>query len=563
MRRLVDSPCRPIVWLVTAAVLIGGGAPALASVYSQAVLADNPTAYWRFEDPSSAYGDTAADATGNHPGTYTNGATLSGDTPLAAGGQSAGFDGTSQHLTADTLGNVGSSLGTAVTFEFWIKTTDTSHDRIFGVFNDGNNTSVTMMANSNEQFVPTVGNTQLFVRRQGGGDLEGNFDTSVKNIYDGAWHHVVWRLDDLTNKGVGTTGSPADTSAFQVLVDNTPVPVTYGDTFSSTPAFVDFNNPFRIASAGRGAPFSNDYLNAKFDEFAVYTSLLSDGDVAEHFNLASVAPPPPPPLPGDIVARESFNYASGGDLSGNGPGDVGFSGTWGAATPSPALPNDADWDVTSGSLSYPNGVTKSPSGNSASLDGRVGDGGDISQRLSTSIDFDADGTHYVSFLLNKTNGGSSSDYFWAMLRDDAQTGLATKAAWGSASSDVPIIGLNQTTNNTLGSDDLLAGDIFFVGRIDTAASGDDTIYLSTFASSEIVPLIEPAWEFSFSDPVTGLADTLNLSGGPNTIVTFDEFVLGTTYASVTQLVVPEPGTLAVWAGLVLLGVLGVRVRRRR
>jgi hypothetical protein len=266
--------------LLAAALMASDPAQTLAAPYDAAVLAAGPEAYWRFEDASSSDGATVADATGHHPGVYTGGATLI-TPPL--GGNAARFDGVAQHVTADTLGTTGSALATGVTFEFLFRSTDTAQDRIFGTFNTGSNTSVTMASNSNASFGVSIGETQVFARRQGAGDLAAKFDMSVVNIYDGGWHHVVWRLDNMTIKGVGTAGTPADASVFNVTIDNKSIPLTYGATFASTPTFVDFENPFRIAEAGRAAPFADDAPAADIDEFAVYKRLLSNAEIADHY----------------------------------------------------------------------------------------------------------------------------------------------------------------------------------------------------------------------------------------------------------------------------------------
>ncbi len=173
------------VHLAAGAAALAGVLPmqnVIAGAYDEAVLASGPEAYWRFEDASADPDAMAADATGRHHGTYTDGATLVVP-PL--GGQAARFDGNTQHVTTTTLGSVGSSLGSAATFEFLFRSTDTAQDRIFGAFNAGTNTSVTIASNSNEQFGATPGKTQLFLRRQataGSADLEASFDMSVVNI---------------------------------------------------------------------------------------------------------------------------------------------------------------------------------------------------------------------------------------------------------------------------------------------------------------------------------------------------------------------------------------------
>src|SRR4051812_21029379 len=71
--------------------LLAVSRPTFASVYSTAVLADNPLAFYQFEDGSSTAGNNAADSSGNNKT-----ATYNGSTGLAAGivGNAATFNGT-------------------------------------------------------------------------------------------------------------------------------------------------------------------------------------------------------------------------------------------------------------------------------------------------------------------------------------------------------------------------------------------------------------------------------------------------------------------------------------
>lgn len=458
----------------------------------------------------------------------------------ARSNQAFDFDGSSWvALPQADVGLYSRAQSTGVTLSMWVRAAAQDENYFFSEGNSSTNTPI---------YGVQTGDT---------GAATGDQIRFAHRPSDGA------PLTLVASDGSYFSGTPAYRHI--AFTDNAGDVTVYVDGVADTANFDYVPEP---TATNRTAIGALDRLSAcceftgQIDEVAVYNQVLTPTQVnalATGADPATLVAGPSAPLPSETVAYESFGYASGGNLAGNGPGNVGFNGTWGDTS----LPADTDWDVTAGSLSYPSGVSLAPAGNAAQLDGTAGDGGDISQRLSTTIDFDTNGTHYFSFLLNKTDNATSSDFFWAMLRDDSQTGLDMKAAIGSASGDVPILGLNQTTNNLLGSDDLLAGDILFVGRIDTAATGDDDLFLSTFGATDSVPLIEPAWDIQFSDTVTGIADTLNLSGGANTIVTFDEFRLGTTFASVTQAAVPEPSSFSVYSVTFALFWLGVAVRRFR
>lgn len=248
---------------------------ATAGSYSSVVLSDQPFAYYRFDDASSNDGDTAADATGNYDGKYVGQPILVSDAPGTIGGTSLEITrGDTESYVTAPITPFGSLLGDGVSFEFWIKTTDTAtRKRIFGTFNNGSNTSVTIASNAGPSYQPTVGSTQIFMRRQGGGDYSAAFDQSVVDIYDGNWHHMVWTAENMANPGA---------DPYKVYLDGTPAPLTYGATWD-TAEFADFDNPFYIAQSGRGTPFGNAAIEGQLDEFAVYDSVLTEETIAAHY----------------------------------------------------------------------------------------------------------------------------------------------------------------------------------------------------------------------------------------------------------------------------------------
>src|SRR5580765_5800693 len=87
------------------------------AAYLDEVLADNPIAYYRFEETS---GTTANDTTGNsNNGTYTNGVLI--DQPSAANlGRAARFDGIDDYVSTPR------TVSTNFTLELWINTTASS-----------------------------------------------------------------------------------------------------------------------------------------------------------------------------------------------------------------------------------------------------------------------------------------------------------------------------------------------------------------------------------------------------------------------------------------------------
>jgi regulation of enolase protein 1 (concanavalin A-like superfamily) len=253
--------------------------PVPTGSYSSTILSDKPFAYYRFEDASSNDKDTAADTTGSHNGTYVGKPVLISDAPGTIGGTCLEIPSTdsSSYVTA-SLGTLGSALGEGVSFEFWIKTMDARVNmRVFGAFNTGSNTSVSVASNSGPTFQKTVGSTQVFMRKQGGGDYGAAFDQSVKNIYDGHWHHVVWTAEQMASPGP---------DPFKVYIDGVSIPLTYGAK-STSAGFADFENPFYIANAGRATPFPNATIAGQLDEFAVYSLVLTQEQIFKHYQAGT------------------------------------------------------------------------------------------------------------------------------------------------------------------------------------------------------------------------------------------------------------------------------------
>jgi|GEM_PF-190187 len=271
-----------LLWTPVGLIVVLMATVAAAGSYDSAILSDQPFAYYRFEDGTSKDGDMVADETGQYNATYVGQPSLIDDSPGIIGGTSLELlAGTPESYVTAPLGPLGSVLGEGATFEFWIKTTDARvQKRIFGAFNTGSNTSVTIASNSGPAYEPVLGSTQVFMRKQGGGDYAAAFDQSVVDVYDGNWHHVVWTFENMASPGP---------DPFRVYVDGVQVPLTYGATWTSA-GFADFEHPFYIANAGRTTPFGGATIEGQLDEFAVYDYVLTENQVLAHYDAAWTEP---------------------------------------------------------------------------------------------------------------------------------------------------------------------------------------------------------------------------------------------------------------------------------
>jgi len=92
-------------------VLSAGSSQAANTIYRNAVLADNPVAYWEFDETS---GSTAIDSSGNgRHATYTGSLTLNSSTVTNLG---SSVDLTGGHINVPTVGGAYANLS----IEFWV-----------------------------------------------------------------------------------------------------------------------------------------------------------------------------------------------------------------------------------------------------------------------------------------------------------------------------------------------------------------------------------------------------------------------------------------------------------
>jgi hypothetical protein len=290
--------------ITTAMLMVLAGASfARGSAYSTAVLADNPFAYWQFEDGVlgqnmlnlGAKDSIGPGPSGNHPGTYlqrgtADGADLAAGVP-GIGGLSVHFVGqgntSGDFLQLTTLGNLGSSSdNVGVTFEFWWKNVDptiTTQQRMWGVYNErpggssDRNTQVTFGTND-PSGAANIGKSQFFIRDDDDQDQSATFDTSQININDGAWHHVV---------NIFKPNVPAGTNALETYVDGVLMTLT-SLTTEAVVTIADFDKPFTIGGENQ---FGTNGVRAfvrdgAIDEFAIYSGVLTEAQILAHYNAA-------------------------------------------------------------------------------------------------------------------------------------------------------------------------------------------------------------------------------------------------------------------------------------
>ena len=219
------------------------------ATYADIVKADNPIAYWRFEDLSSA----AIDEIGSNDGTLGSGST-NGSAIVKNSLQSAKFDGASDSAITVSYDSSLKPTGDKLSIETWINTTDGSSDtrRIIEFENGG----------------PWI----LFGVKSGG--IRFSIDTgsvtdldSTLLVNDGNNHYVVGTYDGST---------------MRIYIDGTE------DTSASKSGNLDWTTGDDIIIGSDNLKQNSRTFNGNIDELAIYDFVLSTSQLSEHYDKGKV-----------------------------------------------------------------------------------------------------------------------------------------------------------------------------------------------------------------------------------------------------------------------------------
>lgn len=235
--------------------------------YANAVLADAPTHYWRFEESSTATAAEDSGTSGGNPGTYTGGIALGQTSAASNMGGAARFDGAS-----GTYVNLGSfHAGDSITVEAWVNLDAAAATATHAI--------ASRWVGSWELNVNSADVASFF-----GFTLPGpTLRTSVAPVAltRGQWHHVVGVLDS------GSTGSASATLT------------TYIDGVAGSVLSFAAGSVLRDASAGAvdvklgasrsGSGSTGFNWHGLMDEVAVYDRPLSAAEIAAHYQAGAGA----------------------------------------------------------------------------------------------------------------------------------------------------------------------------------------------------------------------------------------------------------------------------------
>ena len=143
--------------LATALMFVGVGAH--TTPYSDAVLANNPIAYWQFEETSGTTAVNSGSTGAANDGTYGSGVTLgqAGVSLPSMGGNAAEFSGADGQVTVP---NFAGQLGPNITATLWLNSDSATW---------GNNDAALTFTPTNQFRLYSVGNSpQIQIRDSGG-----------------------------------------------------------------------------------------------------------------------------------------------------------------------------------------------------------------------------------------------------------------------------------------------------------------------------------------------------------------------------------------------------------
>jgi hypothetical protein len=264
---------------------------------------------------------------------------------------------------------------------------------------------------------------------------------------------------------------------------------------------------------------------------------------------------------------ESVTGTAGGNINSTGSSDsVGFTGNW-----SMVNSNKNPGAMTGLAAVYRNSFNtklKFPSNSTFTLPANNTAGSTTAdlwnlyysaRQMSSAVNFDTNGTFYLSFLgYSSVSAGSWGSYVVGLLNglptsttDTSKNAIylgrtytgaptiqlttANNAAWNPASYSA-----TGTTNGAAAPD---GNAWFIVAKLTTAASGNDVIQLKFYASTDSLPTSDSAvtWDVSYSTPITGSYGYLGVQTEYNG--TIDEIRGGATFDAVTGIAsAPTIGT---------------------
>ena len=237
--------------------------------YAETILAQNPLAYWRFEDTTGA-------ATRGKPASFTSGVTTDAIAPAPATGF-GGFESSNAAVAITEPGFINLPMGKAMNaaegaVSFWIARGPGGGDKLY-YGSDDTRGDGGGGANELHLDMSPHGAISVFIRGRSSADV--HFATN-KTYSDNAWHHVTatWNAKRTTLHIDGGALAGGETV-----------------TGPGSPANFAFSAVHRFGAPGRLE--ANRNFEGRVDELAVWTTVLTAEQVAAQYQAAASSPGTP------------------------------------------------------------------------------------------------------------------------------------------------------------------------------------------------------------------------------------------------------------------------------
>jgi hypothetical protein len=217
--------------------------------YRDVILADNPSNYWRLNEPS---GTVAVDQVGGANGTISGGVTLNQPGALADGDKAMTFDGTTGKIQTTAI-----TIPVIATIEAWFRLGSVAvYQSLFSTRTVSTGSSLAITINPGNGKIEIYGKTPT-----------STLVSARSLLTNSLWHHLV----------LVTDGSVAS-----LYLDGTADSV--GIAFvRSTPS----SGPGLLASDIDGSPL---FWTGQIDEVAIYPVALTPAQIAAHFSAGQAGP---------------------------------------------------------------------------------------------------------------------------------------------------------------------------------------------------------------------------------------------------------------------------------
>jgi len=241
-------------------------APLLVKYFEEDSLTNGLVGYWTFDGENMISNVADSSGQGNH-GYLTN--FTSTTTVPGVIGQALSFDGADDYVDVGLMGNFGGNMATdKPSISYWVKTSDTAKQFIYGIRNSASDTRIDTRINVSSNGTETTGYIQAIISDEDGNQLIFGVDSDT-GVSNGSWHHVVVKYDGPNNTG-------------EIYVDGVSQTIVYN--IQATPDnFANFIYNMYIGGFNNIGSLLLPF-NGSLDEVRIYNRSLSQAEITDLYN---------------------------------------------------------------------------------------------------------------------------------------------------------------------------------------------------------------------------------------------------------------------------------------